>query len=77
MMAAPLILGNDLREMTKETLDIVLNREAIAIDQDSLGVQGLRHKVADGVQYWLKPLMNGDWAMCMLNTNKVPAKCYH
>ncbi len=73
MMAAPLILGNDLREMTKETLDIVLNREAIAIDQDSLGVQGLRHKVADGVQYWLKPLMNGDWAMCMLNTNKVPA----
>ena len=36
MMAAPLILGNDIRSMTKQTLDIITNREVIAIDQDPL-----------------------------------------
>lgn len=74
MMASPLILGNDVRNMSQETLDIVKNAEAIAIDQDELGIQGLRYKVENGVQYWFKPLMNGDWAVCFFNTNKVPAK---
>ena len=74
MMAAPLILGNDVRNMTPEVLAIVSNREAIAIDQDSLGIQGLRVKNENGLQYWFKPLMNGDWAFCVLNTNKIPAQ---
>lgn len=67
MMAAPLILGNDLTAMTQETLDIILNREAIAIDQDPLGVQGLRLRTEGDVEYWLKPLQNGDWAVLVLN----------
>ncbi|WP_289713203.1 glycoside hydrolase family 27 protein [uncultured Muribaculum sp.] len=74
MMAAPLILGNDVRNMTPEVLAIVSNREAIAIDQDSLGIQGLRVKNENGLQYWFKPLMNDDWAFCVLNTNKIPAQ---
>ncbi len=60
--------------MTPEVLAIVSNREAIAIDQDSLGIQGLRVKNENGLQYWFKPLMNGDWAFCVLNTNKIPAQ---
>lgn len=67
MMAAPLILGNDLTAMTQETLDIILNKEAIAIDQDPLGVQGLRLRAEGDVEYWLKPLQNGDWAVLVLN----------
>ncbi|MCQ2335073.1 MAG: glycoside hydrolase family 27 protein [Paludibacteraceae bacterium] len=67
MMAAPLILGNDIRTMSKATADIITNREMIAIDQDSLGVQGLRYRVESGLEYWLKPLQNGDWAFCVLN----------
>ena len=69
MMAAPLILGNDIRSMTKQTLDIITNREVIAIDQDPLGIQGLRYRIESGIEYWLKPLENGDWAFCILNRN--------
>ncbi len=67
MMAAPLILGNDIRTMSKETAEIITNREVIAIDQDPLGIQGLRYRVESGLEYWLKPLENGDWAFCILN----------
>jgi len=42
MMAAPLIAGNDVRAMTPQTQQILINPEVIAIDQDSLGVQGFK-----------------------------------
>lgn len=72
MMAAPLILGNDLRSMDKETLDIISNREVIAVDQDSLGVQGFKIPVGQNVETWWKPLSGGDWAVLVLNINKEP-----
>lgn len=72
MLAAPLIAGNDLRSMTKETLGVLSNREAIAINQDSLGIQCFRHEVKDSVETWLKPLQNGRWALCFLNRSIRP-----
>ncbi|XP_024011640.1 alpha-galactosidase 1 isoform X1 [Eutrema salsugineum] len=36
---APLLLGCDIRNMTKETMEIVANKEVIAINQDPHGVQ--------------------------------------
>ncbi len=68
MMAAPLILGNDITDMTPETLATITNREMIAVDQDPLGIQGLRLKKDGDLQYWFKPLSDGDWAFCILNT---------
>lgn len=67
MMAAPLILGNDVRTMSKETKELLMNKELIAIDQDVLGIQALRYRVESGLEYWLKPLSNGEWAFCILN----------
>lgn len=67
MMASPLILGNDIRNMSAETKAILMNKDVIAIDQDPLGIQGLRFKVESGLEFWFKPLVNGDWAMCILN----------
>ena len=67
MMAAPLILGNDLTNMSKETLAIITNKDVIAIDQDPLGIQGLRTMKAGYLQYWFKPLSDGAWAFCVLN----------
>jgi alpha-galactosidase len=68
LLAAPLIAGNDLRGMSKETIEILTNREVIAIDQDSLGVQGFRYNDdEDGLEVWIKPLLHGDWAVCFLN----------
>lgn len=69
MLAAPLIAGNDLRSMTKETIEVLTNTEVIALNQDSLGVQGFKHSTKDSVETWLKPLKNGDWAIAFLNRN--------
>lgn len=73
MMAAPLILGNDLRSISEETLAIIRNKEMIAVDQDPLGIQGLRLKKKGDLQYWFKPLADGDWAFCVLNTGEEAA----
>jgi alpha-galactosidase len=71
MLAAPLISGNDLRHMSKETLEILTNKEAIAVDQDPLGIQGFRQATADSVETWFKPLKDGSWALCFLNRSKI------
>jgi alpha-galactosidase len=70
MLAAPLISGNDLRSMSQETLDILANKEVIAVDQDALGVEAFVYSEKDGVEIWFKPLSNDGWAMCVLNRNK-------
>ena len=67
MMAAPLIAGNDLRAMSKETNEILTNREVLGVDQDSLGVQGYRYSTQDSIEVWVKPLMHGDWAVALPN----------
>lgn len=69
MLAAPLIAGNDLRSMTEATRQILTNRAVIAVNQDTLGIQGFPHKKAGGVEVWFKPLAGGDWAMAVLNRN--------
>jgi hypothetical protein len=76
MMAAPLILGNDVRTFLKAdgTVDtensawqVVTNRDLIAIDQDPLGMQ-CRRIASTGLQdTLLKPLANGDVAVCFFN----------
>jgi alpha-galactosidase len=70
MLHAPLIAGNDVRNMSEETRRILTNREVIAVDQDSLGVQGFPHRREGGVEVWFKPLAGGDWAMAVLNRNE-------
>lgn len=74
MMAAPLILGNDIRDMSDETKAILSNKDVIAIDQDPLGVQGWRFYASDGIEYWFKPLSGDDWAMCVFNRTTSPKK---
>jgi alpha-galactosidase len=72
MLAAPLISGNDLAHMTPETLEILDNKQAIAVDQDKLGVEGFVYSTNGNVEVWFKPLAHGDWAMCALNRGKEP-----
>ena len=74
MLASPLIAGNDVRSMSKETLAILTRRDVIAINQDALGVQGFRYAVRDGIEYWFKPLAGGDWAFMALNRSKAPRR---
>jgi alpha-galactosidase len=44
----------------------------IAIDQDSLGVQGFKYALRDSVEIWLKPLQNEEWAVAFLNRSVSP-----
>lgn len=72
MMAAPLIAGNDLRTMTKETIEILTNKEVIAIDQDALGVQCFKWFDFGSYEIYAKPLANGELAVCFLNRGETP-----
>jgi alpha-galactosidase len=72
LICAPLISGNDLRDMNPQTLAILTNKGVIALNQDKLGVEAFRYSSIDGVEVWFKPLSDGAWAMCFLNRNKTP-----
>jgi len=70
MLAAPLVAGNDLRTMTPEIQSVLANKEVVAVDQDSLGIEGFRYSIKDSVETWLKPLKDGQWAVFLLNRSK-------
>jgi alpha-galactosidase len=67
MLAAPLMAGNDLQNMTPETKAILLNKEVIALDQDSLGRQATCYRDNGDYQIWIKALSNNEKAVCLLN----------
>ena len=63
MLAAPLLAGNDIRKMDKETLGILTNKEVIAVNQDKLGKQGGRYMKVGEHEIWVKQLSNGEAAV--------------
>ena len=71
IMAAPLMMGNDLRHLDPAMKAILLAKEVIAVDQDALGVQGQRvaqDKSQCGAHdVWVKPLAGGDLAVVFWN----------
>lgn len=81
MMAAPLILGNDIRKFINpdgrvdednKVLAILKNRDLIAIDQDKRGIQAKRI-FTDGISDILaKPLENHELAVCLFNKSNKP-----
>jgi alpha-galactosidase len=73
VMAAPLLIGTDLRKATPETLAILKNKDVIAIDQDKLGVQGQVIAQGNGTMVFSKPLANGDRAVALYNSNDASA----
>ena len=67
MLAAPLMAGNDLGNMSPETADILKNAEVIALDQDVLGKQGFCYRDNGDYEIWIKKLTNNEKAVCLLN----------
>ncbi len=67
ILAAPLIAGNDLRDMKPEIQQILTNKEVIAMNQDTLGREGRRvHKDGD-LDVWAKQLKDGGRAVILFN----------
>ncbi len=67
MLAAPLMAGNDLQNMSPETAEILKNSELVAIDQDKLGKQGYCFRDNGDYEIWIKNLTNNEKAVCLLN----------
>lgn len=66
MMTAPLILGNDPRDMQPYEREILLNRDCIAVDQDPTE-QGRQAKVSGDIELWVKHLADKRLAILLLN----------
>jgi alpha-galactosidase len=67
ILAAPLIAGNDLRDMRPEIHDILTNKEVIAVNQDALGVQGRSVRRNGDLEVFVKPLQGGNRAVLLFN----------
>jgi len=69
MMAAPLISSTDLTHLSPQALSVLGNKGIIAVDQDSLGVQGRLVQQGTGYNVLSKPLANGDRAVALFNSS--------
>jgi alpha-galactosidase len=73
MLAAPLLAGNDLRSMSDETKEILMNKEVIAIDQDPDAKPVQRISQPDATSVVLaRPLHDGSTAVALFNRADQP-----
>jgi len=72
MLAAPLMAGNDLRNMPAEIREILTNKEVIAVNQDPLGHQAVKHRDYGDWQVWSKDLTGHNTAYAILNRSDQP-----
>jgi alpha-galactosidase len=72
VLAAPLIVGSDVRALSQGTIDMLTNRDVLAIDQDRLGAQGTRIATQGLGDVWVRRLANGDRAVALLNRGGTP-----
>lgn len=59
LLAAPLILSGDIRRMSQDVREMLLNPEVIAVDQDGAGRQGRRVSVNGDTEVWAKEIEGG------------------
>jgi alpha-N-acetylgalactosaminidase len=67
IFAAPLLLSADLRRMPRESADILLNKEVIAVNQDSMGHQGwcaTKGCVGSGLRVYVRELLPSSGVPC-------------
>ncbi|MFD6080774.1 NPCBM/NEW2 domain-containing protein [Streptomyces hydrogenans] len=72
VMAAPLVIGSDLRKMDAVSAEILTNREVIAVDQDPAGRQG--EVISSEAGRWVisKILADGSRAVALFNETNRP-----
>jgi len=67
MIGSPLLIGTDLTKLDDFTKNLLMNREVIAISQDTLGMVARRVMHDDLHSVWERPLANGDNAVAIVN----------
>ena len=67
LLAAPLVFGGDMTKLDAFTLELLTNDEAIDVNQDILGKQGVPVAKQNQTEVWMKPLADGSKAVGMFN----------
>eukprot|EP00039_Didymoeca_costata_P014372 m.231316 g.231316 ORF g.231316 m.231316 type:complete len:408 (+) comp16006_c1_seq9:28-1251(+) len=67
LIKAPLLIGTDVTNMTKETLATLSNKEVIAVNQDTLGIQGTLMDNSTSVDVWTGKLANQSVVVALVN----------
>jgi alpha-galactosidase len=67
MLAAPLMIGCDIRHLDLETQQLLTNPELLALDQDELGQPGFRVARTGSTEVWKRNLAGGALAVALLN----------
>eukprot|EP01052_Picozoa_sp_SAG31_P025455 SAG31_NODE_2232_length_6139_cov_6.945199_3_plen_143_part_00 len=67
IMAAPPMLGCDVRKLSNHTLQYLSNTELLEVNQDPWGIQGSLVDMGDGSQIFAKPLKDGSFAFALWN----------
>ena len=67
VLGAPLIAGNDVRNLDELTRTTLLNRQVISVNQDELGAPGKRLRRDGDLDVWVRPLHDGAYALLLLN----------
>ncbi|XP_070615926.1 alpha-galactosidase A [Erythrolamprus reginae] len=71
IMAAPLLMSNDLRQINSKSKALLQNKEVIAINQDPLGKQGYRITKDKTFELWERPLSGGAFAVAVINRQEM------
>jgi len=71
LMKAPLLIGCDVSNMTKDTKRILTNGEVLAINQDPLGIQGIKLRSEGAAEVWGGPLVENSYVVLLLNIGDV------
>ncbi|MGN6711105.1 glycoside hydrolase family 27 protein [Anaerocolumna jejuensis] len=77
LMNSPLMIGCDIRKMSKETVEILTNKDIIALNQDeeARGPYCIRQwNNPEKVMAFVKPLSNGDYAIGMFNFSETASE---
>jgi len=82
ILAAPMVLSTNIRELSDYLIDTYTNAEVIAVDQDKLGRQGSRiygsdlaadSSIPQSLNVWARPLADKSWALAFVNVGKTGA----
>ncbi|XP_004611747.2 alpha-galactosidase A [Sorex araneus] len=77
IMAAPLLMSNDLRTISPQAKALLQNKDVIAINQDPLGKQGYQLRTEDSIEVWERPLSNLAWAVAIINQQEIGGPRYY
>ena len=74
ILGSTMMIGCDMSELDDFTLSLLTNNEVIDVNQDPLGIQGIRYVGDNTYVTYIKPLEDGSLAVAMINLSDEPKK---